>query len=95
MLDSERQKYDLEYYVYCITLVKERKKREKVTLASRFYTTTSLWVLFSLWTLFFTAVDWSRTMQIKQWERNVVLGWAGICGEGRNTSSPKNACMGG
>ena len=39
MLDSEWQKYDLEYYVHCITLVKERKKREKVTLASRFYTT--------------------------------------------------------
>ena len=29
MLDSERQKYDLEYYVYCITLVKERKKKGK------------------------------------------------------------------
>ena len=27
--------------------------------------------------------------------RNVVLGWAGVGGEGRNTSSPKNACVGG
>ena len=29
------------------------------------------------------------------WERNVVFGWAGVCGEGRNTSCPKNACVGG
>ena len=28
------------------------------------------------------------------WERNVVLGCEGVCGEGRNTSSPKNACVG-
>ena len=40
-------------------------------------------------------VDWSLTIRIKQWERNVVLGWAGICGEGQNMSSPKNSCMGG
>ena len=42
-----------------------------------------------------TTVDWSLNTQIKQWERNVVLGWAGVCGEGRNTSSPKSACVGG
>ena len=29
------------------------------------------------------------------WERNVVLGWAGVWGKGRNKSSPKNASMGG
>ena len=28
-------------------------------------------------------------MRIKQWERNVVLGCAGDCGEGQNTSSLK------
>ena len=28
------------------------------------------------------------------WERNVVLVCEGVCGEGRNTSSPKNACVG-
>ena len=33
-------------------------------------------------------------MQIKQCERNVVFGWAGVCGEGWKTSSPKNACVG-
>ena len=26
--------------------------------------------------------------------RNVVFGCAGVCGEGRNESSPKNACVG-
>ena len=40
-------------------------------------------------------VDWSLTTQIKQWESNVVVGRAGICGEGHNMSSRKNACMGG
>ena len=35
-----------------------------------------------------------RTTLIKQWERNIVFGWAGICGKGRNTSSSKNACVG-
>ena len=25
---------------------------------------------------------------------NIVLGWADVCGEGRNTSSPKSACLG-
>ena len=29
------------------------------------------------------------------WERNVVFRWAGVCGEGWKTSSPKNACVGG
>ena len=50
--------------------------------------------MFSLSTLYFKTVDWSLTTQIKQWERNVVFG-AGVCGEGRKTSSPKNACVGG
>ena len=39
--------------------------------------------------LYFETVDWSLTTQIRQWEKNVVLGRAGVCGEGRNTSSPK------
>ena len=56
---------------------------------------TSSWVMFSLSTLYFKTVDWSLTTQIKQRESNVVLVWAGICGEGWNMSSPKNACMGG
>ena len=51
--------------------------------------------MLSLSLLFFTTVDWSSTTQIKQWERNVVLDGAGVCGKGRNTSSPKKACVGG
>ena len=27
--------------------------------------------------------------------KNVVFGWAGVCGKGSNTSPPKNACGGG
>ena len=52
--------------------------------------------MFSLSTLYFTTFDWSFTMRIKQWESNinVVLGWAGICWEEQNTSSPEKACMG-
>ena len=65
-----------------------KKRRKTVTLRSRS-------VVFSLSTLHCTIVDWSPTTQIKQWERNVVFRWAGVCGEGRNTSSPKNACLGG
>ena len=41
--------------------------------------------MFSLSTLYCTTVDWSLTTQIKQWERNVVFGWAGVCGEGWKT----------
>ena len=58
-----------------------------------FYTITSSWVAFSVLTLYFKTVDWSLTTQIKQRETNVVLSWAGVCGEGRNTSFPKNACV--
>ena len=50
--------------------------------------------MFSVLTLYFKTVDWSLTTRIKQRERNVVLSWAGVCGEGRNTSSPKNALCG-
>ena len=85
----------LEYSVYCINLSEGKKRRKKVTLGSRVYTIPSLWVVFSLSTLYLKTVDWSLTTRIKQRERNVVLGWAGVCGEGRNTSSPKNACVGG
>ena len=74
---------------------KERQELRWVTLGSHFYTFTNLWVVFSLSTLYFKTVDWSLTTQIKQWESNVVLVWAGICREGWNTSSPKSACMGG
>ena len=56
------------------------------------YTTTSLWVVFSLSTLYFKTADLSLTTGIKQWKRNVVLGWVSVCGEGRNTSSSENAC---
>ena len=49
----------------------------------------------SLSTLYLKTVDWLLTTRMQQWERNVVLGWAGVCGEGWKTSSPKNACMGG
>ena len=52
-------------------------------------------VAFSLSTLYRTTAYWSLTTQIKQWERNVVFGWAGVCGDGWKTSSPKNACVGG
>ena len=41
--------------------------------------------MFSLSTRYFTTADWSLTMQTKQSERNVVFGWAGICGEGLKT----------
>ena len=51
--------------------------------------------MFSLSTLYLKTVDWSLTTRMQQWERNVVLCWVGVCGEGRNTSSPKNACVGG
>ena len=54
-----------------------------------------LLVTFSLSTPHWTTAYWSLTTQIKQWERNVVFGWAGVCGEGWKTSSPKNTCVGG
>ena len=80
-------------------LSERKKRRKKVTLGSRsgsrFFTITSLWVMFSLSTLYLKTVDWSLTTRMQQWERNVVLCWAGVCGEGRNTSSPKNDCVGG
>ena len=45
-----------------------KKRRKKVTLGSRsgsrFYTITSLQVVFSLSTLYFKTVDWSLTMRI-------------------------------
>ena len=73
----------LEYSVHSITLA-----RETVPLGLRY-----VFVLFSLSTLYFTTVDWSLTTQMKQWERDVIFGWAGVCGEGGRTSSPKNACV--
>ena len=78
----------LEYSLHCITLAKEKKRRRTVTLGLRY-----VFVLFSLSTLYFTTVDWSLTKQMKQWETNVVFRWAGVCGEGWKTSSPKNACV--
>ena len=66
---------------------KGKKRKKKVTLGSYFYTTTSLRVVFSLSTLFFKTVDWSLTKRTKQWERNVVLGGAGVCEKGRNANS--------
>ena len=41
--------------------------------------------MISLSTRYFTTADWSLTTQTKQSERNVVFGWAGICGEGLKT----------
>ena len=78
----------LEYSLHCIILAKEKKRRKTVTLGLRY-----VFVLFSLSTLYFTTVDWSLTTQIKQWERNVVFGWPGVCGKGWKTSSPNNACV--
>ena len=74
----------LEYSLHCITLAKEKKRRRTVTLGLRY-----VFVLFSLSTLYFTTFDWSLTMQMKQWEKNVVFGWAGVCGEGWKTSALK------
>ena len=36
--------------------------------------------MLSLSTLYFTTVDGSLTTQVKQWERNLVFGSAGVCG---------------
>ena len=41
-----------------------KKRRKTVTLGSRFFTITSLWVMFSLSTLYFKTVDWSLTTQM-------------------------------
>ena len=75
-----------------ITIAKGKKRRKKVTLGSHFYMTTRLRVMFSLSTLYFTTFDSSLTMQIKQQERNinVVLGWAGICGDWNEIQAPLN-----
>ena len=72
-----------------------KRRRKKVNLGSHFYTITSVWLLLSLSTLYFKTVHWSHTMSIKQWERNVVPGWAGACREGRNTSCPNSDCVEG
>ena len=62
----------------------------------------SLRVVLSLSTLYFKTVDWSLTKRIKRWERNGVLGCAGVCrgggGEGGGEeirAPPKNAFVGG
>ena len=57
----------------------EKKRRKKVTRGTRFYTSMSLRVVLSLSTLYFKTVDWSLTKRIKRWERNGVLGCAGVC----------------
>lgn len=49
MLDSKRQKSDLEYSEHCITSAKERREGKRYL-----YTSTRLWVEFSLSTLYFT-----------------------------------------
>ena len=56
-----------------------KKRRKKVTRGSRFYTSMSLRVVLSLSTLYFKTLDWSLTKRIKRWERNGVLGCAGVC----------------
>ena len=50
--------------------------------------------MLSLSTLYFKTIDWSLTRRTTQWERNVVLELSRVGGEGRNTSSPKNAFVG-
>ena len=50
-------------------LCERKKRRKKVTLGSRFYTTTSLGVMFS--NTLFQTVYWLLTMGIKQGVRNV------------------------
>ena len=86
----------LEYIIVLSVLYnlsEGKRRRKKVNLGSHFYTITSVWLLFSLSTLYFKTVHWSHTMWIKQWERNVVPGWAGACREGRNTSCPNSDCV--
>ena len=78
----------LDCSIHCITLATERKEGKR-------WLQGHVLVLFSLSTLYFKTVDWSLTTQIKQCERNVVFGWAGVCEEGWKTNSPKNACVGG
>ena len=88
----------LEYMIVLSVLYnlsEGKKRRKKVNLGSHFYTITSVWLLFSLSTLYFKTVPWSHTMWIKQWERNVVPGWAGACREGQNTSCPNSNCVEG
>ena len=85
----------LEYIIVLSVLYnlsEGKRRRKKVNLGSHFYTITSVWLFFSLSTLYFKTVYWSHTM-IKQWERNVVPGWAGACREGRNTSCPNSDCV--
>ena len=88
----------LEYMIVLSVLYnlsEGKKRRKKVNLGSHFYTVTSVWLLFSLSTLYFKTVHWSHTMWIKQRERNVVPGWAGACREERNTSRPNSDCVEG
>ena len=83
-LTAAKVRFSQDFRILCAlhNLSEGKKRRKKVTLGSWFYAAMSLWVVFSLSTLYFKTVDWSLTARIKQRERNVVLSWAGICGEG-------------
>ena len=85
----------LEYSVCCTTLAKESKEGKRWLQGHVFTLPRAYELVFSLSRLYFKTADWSLTTWIKQWKRSVVLGWAGVCGEIQNTSSPKNACVGG
>ena len=76
MLDSDS---DFRILRALHNLSEGKKRRKKLTRVSRFYTSMSLRVVLSLSTLYFKTVDWSLTTRIKRWERNGVLGWAGVC----------------
>ena len=59
MTSNKCQTQSSKSFVQCITLAKELKRRKTVTVRSRFNTTTSLSIVFSLSTLNFKTVDWS------------------------------------
>ena len=67
-----------------------KKRRKKVTLGSRFTLSRAYESCLACQHFISKLLHhWSLTTWIKQSKRTVVLGWAGVCGEGRNTSSPR------
>ena len=85
----------LEYSTLSITLAKERKELRKRYIYLHYIYIPRAYESCLACQHFISKLLIGHTTQIKQWERNVVLSWAGICGKGQNMSSPKNSCMGG
>ena len=52
-----------------------KKKRKKVTRGSRFYTITSLWVVFSLTTPYFKTVAWLVTYHVNKTMEKYCCSW--------------------